>query len=62
MFDLLPAIGAEEQMDCLVADLGCVLQIVADHLADLGGAIWKVHEDCGLASDCGEVLLDRADD
>ena len=61
MSDLFPAVGAEEQMDSLVADLGCVLEIVADHLADFGAAVWKVHEDGGLASDLGEVVLDRAD-
>lgn len=62
MFDFFPAVGTEEQMNSLVADLGCVLEIVADHLADFCAAVWKIHEDGGLASDLGEVVLDCADD
>lgn len=61
MLDLLPAISAEEEMDCLITDLGCILQIVADHLADLCASVWKVHEDCCLATNLSEVVLNCTD-
>ena len=49
-------------MDRLVADMRRVLQVAADHLADISAAVRKVHEDGGLASGLCEIALDGADD